>query len=134
MERKYSLSGLASNPAMGISNLDLNVVGADGSQGNPESSEGISIKDMLKMKKKTETSLNLLSDPQIINGFQSSFSSENEIMNIIKDTNDEINGVSIDLITGRLKKSKTNENVKHSKSKNSKSKNRKSKKSKVNKK
>ena len=94
----------------------------------------ISIKDMLKMKKKTETSLNLLSDPQIINGFQSSFSSENEIMNIIKDTNDEINGVSIDLITGRLKKSKTNENVKHSKSKNSKSKNRKSKKSKVNKK
>jgi hypothetical protein len=94
----------------------------------------ISIKDMLKMKKKSETSLNLLSDPQMINGLQSSFFSENEIMNIIKDTNDEINGVSIDLITGRLNKSKISENIKYSKSKSSKSKNRKSKKSKINKK
>jgi hypothetical protein len=56
MERKYSLSGLASNPAMGISNLDLNVVGADGSQGNPESSDGISIKDMLVILDKFENS------------------------------------------------------------------------------
>ena len=50
------MSGLASNPAMGINNLDLNVVGADGSQGNPESSEGISIKDMLVILDKFENS------------------------------------------------------------------------------
>ena len=39
------------------------------------------IKDMLKMKKKTESSFNLLSTSNIISGFQSN----NEIMNIIKD-------------------------------------------------
>ena len=82
----------------------------------------ISIKDMLKMKKKTETSLNLLSDPQIINGLQSNFVSDNEIMNIIKDTNDEINGISIDLITGksRISDKQSLENVKRKKLKKSK--------------
>jgi uncharacterized 2Fe-2S/4Fe-4S cluster protein (DUF4445 family) len=105
----------------------------------------ISIKDMLKMKKKTESSLNLLSDPQMINSLQSSFASNNEIMNIIKDTNDEINGISIDLIIGRskinnkelsdrLEKSKSSKSKssksKSSKSKSSKSKSSKSKKSK----
>ena len=44
-------------------------------------------------------------------------------MNIIKDTNDEINGISIDLITGKNKQLLE-------KSKSSKSKSRKSKKSK----
>jgi hypothetical protein len=105
----------------------------------------ISIKDMLKMKKKTESSLNLLSDPQMINSLQYSFASNNEIMNIIKDTNDEINGISIDLIIGRskinnkelsdrLEKSKSSKSKssksKSSKSKSSKSKSSKSKKSK----
>jgi hypothetical protein len=56
MERKYSLSGLASNPAMGINNLDLNVVGADGLQGNQESSDGVSIKDMINILDKFENS------------------------------------------------------------------------------
>ena len=79
----------------------------------------MSIKDMLKMKKKTESSFNLLSSSNIISGFQSN----NEIMNIIKDTNDEINGISIDLITGKNKQLLE-------KSKSSKSKSRKSKKSK----
>jgi hypothetical protein len=82
----------------------------------------MSIKDMLKMKKKTESSFNLLSTSNIISGFQSN----NEIMNIIKDTNDEINGISIDLITGKNKQLLE-------KSKSSKSKSRKSKKSKVSK-
>jgi len=84
----------------------------------------MSIKDMLKMKKKTESSFNLLSTSNIISGFQSN----NEIMNIIKDTNDEINGISIDLITGKNKESL--EKSKSRKSKSSKSKSRKSKKSK----
>ena len=79
----------------------------------------MSIKDMLKMKKKTESSFNLLSSSNIISGFQSN----NEIMNIIKDTNDEINCISIDLITGKNKQLLE-------KSKSSKSKSRKSKKSK----
>lgn len=84
----------------------------------------MSIKDMLKMKKKTESSFNLLSNSNIISGFQSN----NEIMNIIKDTNDEINGISIDLITGKNKESL--EKSKSRKSKSSKSKSRKLKKSK----
>ena len=90
----------------------------------------ISIKDMLKMKKKTESSLNLLSDPQMINSLQSSFASNNEIMNIIKDTNDEINGISIDLIIGRSKINNKELSDRLEKSKSSKSKSSKSKKSK----
>ena len=46
MDRKYSLSGIASNPASGINNLDLRQVGADGSQAMSGSSEGVSIKEM----------------------------------------------------------------------------------------
>jgi hypothetical protein len=85
----------------------------------------MSIKDMLKMKKKTESSFNLLSNSNIISGFHSN----NEIMNIIKDTNDEINGISIDLITGKNKQSF--DKLEKIKSKRSKSK--RSKKSKVSK-
>jgi len=47
MDKKYSLSGIASNPASGINNLDLRQVGADGSQADMGGSEGVSIKEMV---------------------------------------------------------------------------------------
>ena len=49
MDRKISLSGLASNPAMGINNLDLRAVGADGMQANQQSSDGVSVKEMINI-------------------------------------------------------------------------------------
>ncbi len=49
MDRKYSLAGFASNPAMGINNLDLRAVGADGMQANSESSDGVSVKEMVNI-------------------------------------------------------------------------------------
>ena len=49
MDRKISISGLASNPAMGINNLDLRAVGADGMQANQQSSDGVSVKEMINI-------------------------------------------------------------------------------------
>ena len=49
MDRKISLSGFASNPAMGINNLDLRAVGADGMQANQQSSDGVSVKEMINI-------------------------------------------------------------------------------------
>ena len=57
----------------------------------------MSIKDMLKLKKKIEPSSNLLNR---INGII------NEEMNIIEDNNVNINGVAINLITGKNTKLK----------------------------
>ena len=57
----------------------------------------MSIKDMLKLKKKIEPSSNLLNR---VNGII------NEEMNIIEDNNVNINGVAINLITGKNQKSK----------------------------
>ena len=56
MDRKISISGLASNPAMGINNLDLRAVGADGMQANSESSDGVSVKEMINILDKFDNS------------------------------------------------------------------------------
>lgn len=51
MDKKFSFSGIASNPASGINNLDLNVVGADGSGMNTDSS-GVTKKEMISLLQK----------------------------------------------------------------------------------
>lgn len=51
MDKKFSYSGLASNPASGINNLDLNVVGADGS-GVGQDANGVTKKEMIALLQK----------------------------------------------------------------------------------
>jgi hypothetical protein len=63
MDRKISLSGLASNPAMGINNLDLRAVGADGMQANQQSSDGVSVKEMINILDKfADSSIDNIND------------------------------------------------------------------------
>lgn len=57
MDKKFSYSGLASNPASGINNLDLNVVGADGS-GAGQDSSGVTKKEMIALLQKVVRSDN----------------------------------------------------------------------------
>ena len=55
MDKKFSYSGLASNPASGINNLDLNVVGADGA-GVGQDSNGVTKKEMITLLQKVVNS------------------------------------------------------------------------------
>ena len=57
MDQKFSYSGLASNPASGINNLDLNVVGADGS-GVGQDTNGVTKKEMIALLQKIVSSDN----------------------------------------------------------------------------
>ena len=51
MDKKFSFSGIASNPASGINNIDLNVAGADGS-GMSSDSNGVTKKEMISLLQK----------------------------------------------------------------------------------
>lgn len=51
MDKKFSFSGIASNPASGINNIDLNVAGADGS-GMSSDSSGVTKKEMISLLQK----------------------------------------------------------------------------------
>ena len=51
MDKKFSYSGIASNPASGINNIDLNVAGADGS-GMTSDSNGVTKREMIDLLKK----------------------------------------------------------------------------------
>jgi len=57
MDKKFSFSGIASNPASGINNIDLNVAGADGSGMSSESS-GVTKKEMISLLRKVVQSEN----------------------------------------------------------------------------
>ena len=57
MDKKFSYSGLASNPASGINNLDLNVVGADGA-GAGQDSNGVTKREMITLLQKVVNSDN----------------------------------------------------------------------------
>jgi hypothetical protein len=66
MDKKFSFSGIASNPASGINNIDLNVAGADGS-GMSSDSNGVTKKEMISLLQKVvhaenETIVELKSD------------------------------------------------------------------------
>lgn len=66
MDKKFSFSGIASNPASGINNIDLNVAGADGS-GMSSDSNGVTKKEMISLLQKVvhaenETVVELKSD------------------------------------------------------------------------
>ena len=51
MDKKFSFSGIASNPASGINNIDLNVAGADGA-GMSSDSSGVTKKEMITLLQK----------------------------------------------------------------------------------
>ena len=51
MDKKFSFSGIASNPASGINNIDLNVAGADGA-GMSSDSNGVTKKEMISLLQK----------------------------------------------------------------------------------
>jgi hypothetical protein len=51
MDKKFSFSGIASNPASGINNIDLNVAGADGA-GMSSDSSGVTKKEMISLLQK----------------------------------------------------------------------------------
>ena len=51
MDKKFSFSGIASNPASGINNIDLNVAGADGA-GMSSDSSGVTKKEMIALLQK----------------------------------------------------------------------------------
>ena len=51
MDKKFSFSGIASNPASGINNIDLNVAGADGA-GMGSDSSGVTKKEMISLLQK----------------------------------------------------------------------------------
>lgn len=51
MDKKFSFSGIASNPASGINNIDLNIAGADGS-GMSSNSSGVTKKEMISLLQK----------------------------------------------------------------------------------
>lgn len=51
MDKKFSFSGIASNPASGINNIDLNIAGADGS-GMSSDSSGVTKKEMISLLQK----------------------------------------------------------------------------------
>lgn len=55
MDKKFSFSGIASNPTSGINNLDLNVVGADGA-GAGQDSNGVTKKEMIALLQKVTSS------------------------------------------------------------------------------
>ena len=57
MDKKFSFSGIASNPASGINNIDLNVAGADGS-GMSSDSSGVTKKEMIDLLRKVVQSEN----------------------------------------------------------------------------
>jgi hypothetical protein len=57
MDKKFSFSGIASNPASGINNIDLNVAGADGS-GMSSDSSGVTKKEMIELLRKVVQSEN----------------------------------------------------------------------------
>ena len=57
MDKKFSFSGIASNPASGINNIDLNVAGADGS-GMSSDSSGVTKKEMIALLRKVVQSEN----------------------------------------------------------------------------
>ena len=57
MDKKFSFSGIASNPASGINNIDLNVAGADGS-GMSSGSSGVTKKEMVALLRKVVQSEN----------------------------------------------------------------------------
>ncbi len=57
MDKKFSFSGIASNPASGINNIDLNVAGADGS-GMSSNSSGVTKKEMISLLRKVVQSEN----------------------------------------------------------------------------
>lgn len=57
MDKKFSFSGIASNPASGINNIDLNVAGADGS-GMGSDSSGVTKKEMIALLRKVVQSEN----------------------------------------------------------------------------
>ena len=57
MDKKFSFSGIASNPASGINNIDLNVAGADGS-GMSSDSNGVTKKEMISLLRKVVQSEN----------------------------------------------------------------------------
>jgi len=51
MDKKFSFSGIASNPASGINNIDLNLAGADGA-GMSSDSSGVTKKEMISLLEK----------------------------------------------------------------------------------
>lgn len=57
MDKKFSYSGIASNPASGINNIDLNVAGADGA-GVGQDSNGVTKKEMILLLQKVVNSDN----------------------------------------------------------------------------